>query len=175
MRNVELFSPKCPNDHAERLVLNYVLRGLLGDNKSYRPEKLLAMQHAVYEEWLAEVHKHCPTFSCGFYEWLSRDCDAAFVLKPGDLVKYDSHYCVVVSRCPAGMGWVNSWRFRHGLPKLDPWPQRLSTVELKDPNGHRYVVNALADSIEPTDIPPEIFALACGKAKDCPMMKGGAE
>lgn len=173
MRNDELFSPACKNDHLKRLVNGYVLRGLLDDRGSYSPSKLLARQHAVYLEWLAAVHEGCSTFSCGFYEWLCRDCDAAFIFKPGDLVKHDGRYCVVTRRCPDGVKWVNSWRLRCGMPTLGLWPQRLNTVELKDPDGHTYTVSALAGNTEPADIPPEVFTLACGKAKDCPMMKGG--
>lgn len=174
MRNDELFSPGCPNDHAMKLVKSYVLRGLLDDRGSYSPSKLLARQHDVYLEWLATVHEYSPTFSCGFYEWRNRMCDAAFVFKPGDLVKHDGRYCVVVRRCPGGVDWEDSWRLRYGMPALVPWPQRLTTVELKDPDGCTYIVNALAGNIEPADIPPEIFALACEKAKGCPMMRGGA-
>jgi hypothetical protein len=174
MRNDELFNPGCPNDHAKKLVNGYVMRGLLDDRGSYLPNKLLARQHAVYLEWLAAVHESYTTFSCGFYEWLSRSCHSAFVFKPGDLVKHDGRYCVVTRRCPGGIEWANSWRLHCGMPKLGPWPQRMDTVELKDPDGHTYTVNALAGNIEPADIPPEVFALACGKAKDCPMMKGAA-
>lgn len=173
MRNDELFSPGCPNDHAKRLVNGYVLRGLTDNHGSYSTDRLLARQGLVYEEWMAEVRKHRPSFDCGFYEWLSRDCDAAFVFEPGDLVKHDGHYCVVVQRCPTGISWVSSWRLRNGAVVQEPWPQAISTVKLKDPYDREYVVNALVEDIEPADIPPEIFALACGKAKDCPMMKGG--
>ena len=175
MRNDELFSPGCQNDHANSLVNGYVMRGLIDDRGSYSPGKLLARQHDVYLEWLATVHKYSPTFSCGFYEWQCRSCDAAFVFKPGDLVKLDGLYCVVVRRCPDGVDWEDNWRLRYGMPAMVPWPKQLSTVELKDPNGRTYTVNALAGNIKPADIPSEIFALACGKAKDCPMMKGGVE
>jgi hypothetical protein len=175
MRNDELFNPGCPDDHAKRLVNSYVMRGLTDDHGSYSSNRLLAKQHVVYLEWLTEVHKSTTNFECGFYEWLSRKCDAAFVFKPGDLVKHDGHYCVVVRRCPYGVGWVNSWRLHDRLIRQAIWPMPLDMVELKDPTGHTYVVNALAGNIEPADIPPEVFELACGKAKNCPMMKGDTE
>ena len=175
MRNDELFSPGCPNDHAKSLVNGYVMRGLLDNRGTYSPGKLLARQHDVYLGWLATVHKYSPTFSCGFYEWKCRSCDAAFVFKPGDLVKLDGRYCLVVRRCPGGVDWEENWRLRYGMPAMVPWPKQLSTVELKDTNGRTYTVSALAGNIEPADIPSEIFALACEKAKNCPMMKGGVE
>lgn len=174
MKNYELFSPHCPNDHAKRLVKGYAMRGLLDDRGTYSPDKLLARQQAVYLEWLAAVRKSKSDFDCGFYEWLCRDRDSAFVFKPGDLVKFDGRYCVVVRRF-LGMSWVDNWRMRDGMPTQEPWPQPLDTVELKDSDGRTSFADALAGSIEPADIPPEIFALACGKAKDCPMMNGGCE
>jgi hypothetical protein len=175
VRNDELFSPNCQDDKAKKLVNGYVMRGLTDDRGSYSPSKLLARQHAVYLKWLATVHEYSPTFSCGFYEWRCRSCDAAFIFKPGDLVKYDGRYCVVVRRCPSGVGWANSWRLRYGMPSLGLWPDQMTAVELKDPDGRTYTVDALDRNIEPADIPPEVFALACGKAKNCPMMKGGTE
>lgn len=176
MRNDELFSPHCPDEHAKNLVESYVMRGLVDGRGTYWPNKLLARQYDVYLEWLAAVRESADGFNrCGFYEWLSRDCDAAFVFKPGDLVKHDGHYCVVVRRCPSRVDWVNSWRLRSGTPTQEPWPDSLNTVELKDSDGRTCVVNALAEGIEPADIPPEVFALACGRAKECPMMKGGRD
>lgn len=172
MRNDELFSPNCPSNHVKKLVKGYVMRGLLDDHGAFLPEKLLARQHAVYLKWMAAVHEVHSTFSCGFYEWQCRSCDAAFVFKPGDLVKHDGRYCVVVRRCPSGVDWEKGWRIRGGEPTQMPWPRPLSTVELKDPDGRTYVVSALAENIEPADIPPEVFALACEKANGCPMMKG---
>lgn len=173
MRNDELFTPGCPNDHAKKLVNGYVMRGLLDDRGSYFPSKLLARQHDVYLGWLATIHEYNSLFSCGFYEWLSRSCDAAFVFKPGDLVKYNGRYCVVTRRCPSGVDWEDSWRFRYGMPVLEAWPKRLNTVELKNSDGTVFIIDVLNGVVEPADIPPEVFALACGKAKDCPMMKGG--
>lgn len=173
MRNDELFSPHCQDYNVKVLVKCYVMRGLMDDHGSYSPRKLLARQHDVYLGWLAAVHGYHSLFSCGFYEWLSRGCDAAFVFKPGDLVKYNGRYCMVTKRCPSGVDWEGSWRFRYGMPVLEAWPKRLNTVELKDSDGKVSIVDVLCGSIEPADIPPEVFALACGKAKDCPMMKGG--
>lgn len=173
MRNDELFSPHCPVNHAERLVLAYVLHGMTDVRKSYRPEHLLAKQHAVYEEWLADVRKVTTSFDCGFYEWLRRDCDAAFVFKPGDLVKHDGRYCVVTRRRTYGVGWTNRWRILNGMTVNEPWPHPMREVELKDPDGKVFLIDGMHESIEPADIPPEVFALACEKAKGCPMMRGG--
>lgn len=172
MRNNELFDPSCPDDRVKKLVKVYTMRGLVDNRGSYSPEKLLARQGLVYQEWMAEVRKHRPSFDCGFYEWLNRGCDAAFIFEPGDLVKYDGHYCVVVQRCPTGISWVYRWRLRNGMTVQDTWPQEVNAVKLKDPYDREYIVNALAEAIEPADIPSEVFALACRKAKDCPMMKG---
>ena len=175
MRNDELFSPDCPNDRAQKLVMNYALRGL-GDNRgTYSSDKLLAKQHAVFLEWLAAVRGSTTSFDCGFYEWLGRSCDAAFALRPGDLVKYSGVYCVVARRRTREVTWVNSWRLRNGMPVQEPWPQPMREVELKDPDGKVFIVDVLNGSVEPADIPPEVFALACGRAKDCPMMKGGRD
>ena len=173
MRNDELFSPHCKDDQYSRLVLAYALRGLLDSRGAYRPQDLLSRQYAVYKDWLGEVRKHIPSFSCGFYEWLSRNCDSAFVFKPGDLVKHDGRYCVVTRWFLDGMSWVKRWRIRNGVPEQETWPHQMITVELKDPSGDTRTVSALAGGIEPADIPPEVFALACEKAKNCPMMKGG--
>ena len=178
MRNDELYSPTCPDEHAKKLVLSYALRGLLDDRRCYTDEKLLAAQCKIYEEWLAAVRESCSGFDCDFYEWLSRggsSGDAAFIFKPGDLVKYNGRYCVVVRRETRNMGYVNSWRVRNGKPVQRTWPQPACAVELKDPDGHVHTMNALSAGIEPADIPPEVFALACGRAKNCPMVKGDAE
>jgi len=175
MRNDELYSPNCPDDHAKKLVTNYVLRGLVDGRGTYSPDKLLARQHAVFLEWLAAVHESHPLFACGFYEWLCRNCDAAFVFKPGDLVKYDGRYCVVAQRRTREVTWVNSWHMRGAFTLQEPWPLPIREVELKDPDGKVFVVDALHGSVEPADIPPEVFALACGRAKDCPMLKGGRD
>lgn len=175
MRNDELFRPWCPDGRSRQLVLGYALRGLLDCRSTYRTEDLLARQYAVYEEWLAAVRESTTGFDCDFYEWLDRGCDAAFVFRPGDLVKSDGRYCVVSRRCPCGIDWVKSWRLRNGRPVQESWPQPMTDVELKDSNGKVFIVDALAGVVEPADIPPEVFALACEKAKGCPMLKGGRD
>lgn len=174
MRNDELYSPSCPDARAKKLVNGYVLRGLAADG-TYPLPGLLARQHAVYLEWLAAMRERRPKFDCGFHEWMSRSCDSAFVFRPNDLVKYGGRYHVVVRRCPRGVDWEDVWRLRNGMPSRESWPRPASAVELKDPDGRALVVDALAAGVEPADIPPEVFSLACGKAKGCPMMKGGAE
>ena len=107
MRNDELFSPGCPVEHAQNLVLNYALRGLLDGRKCYEPGELLNMQYKVYLEWLAELRASNSDFSCGFYEWMARQADSAFVFRPGDLVKYNGRYCVVVARLTRNISWIN--------------------------------------------------------------------
>ena len=175
MRNDELLSPNCPDSRASRLVRAYVLRGLVDNRGAYRPQDLLARQYAVYEVWLEEVRKHTTSFSCGFYEWLCRDCDSAFMFMPGDLVKHDGQYCVVTRWYPEGISWSNRWRLRNGVPTQETWPMQVKMIELKYHDGrHSGAVDALDKNIEPADIPPEVFALACEKAKGCPMMRGGA-
>lgn len=173
MKNDELFNPGCPIDRVKKLVNGYVMRGLTDDHGSFFMEDLLTRQHAIYEEWLAAVREGTTSFVCGFYEWLSRDCDAAFVFKPGNLVKYNGRYCAVVRRRTREVTWAISWRLRNGKIVREPWPSPMCEVELKDSNGKVFIVDALCGSIEPADIPPEVFALACEKSKGCPMMKGG--
>lgn len=173
MRNDELFNPNCPDSHASKLVCAYVLRGMLDNREAYFPQDLLARQYAVYEAWLEKVRKHTPCFSCGFYEWLCRDCDSAFVFKPGDLVKYDGCYCIVTHWHTEGTSWAKSWRMRNGVPTQETWPTQMNTIELKDSYGRTRIVNVLSKDLEPADIPPEVFAIACSKAKVCPMMRGG--
>lgn len=176
MRNDELFNPNCPDDRARNLGKRYVMRGLTDDHGTYSIDELLARQHGVYEKWLAAVRESTTGFNCGFYEWLSRSCDASFVFKPGDLVKYDGDYCVVVRRRTREVTWVNSWRLRNGMIVQEPWPQPMREVELKDNDGKVFIVDVLHNrSVEPADIPPEVFALACEKAKDCPMMRGNRQ
>lgn len=175
MRNDELYSPSCPDEHAKKLVLAYALRGLLDNRQCYTDDKLLAAQCKIYEEWLAAMRESKPDFNCDFYEWRSlggSSCDAAFIFKPGDLVKNDGHYCMVVRRETRNQGWVNSWRVRDGKPVHIVWPLPACVVELKYPDGRVYAVNALAKSIEPADIPSEVFALACERATNCPMIRG---
>lgn len=175
MRNDELFSPACPDEHAKRLVNGYVMRGMKDGRGAYSPDRLLARQLEVYAEWLAAIREYSVNFGCGFYEWLNRDSDSAFVLKPGDLVKCSGSYCVVVRRRTREVPWTNSWRLRNGKPVQEPWPPPMHEVELKDSDGKVIIVDALHGAIEPANIPPEVFALACGRAKDCPMLKGGRD
>ena len=175
MRNDELFSPGCPDDHAKRLVLNYALRGVLDNSGCYTPERLLAVQHGIYLEWLAALRASRDGFSCGFYEWLARGEDAAFIFKPGDLVKYNGRYCVVTSRSTYNIDWGSKWRVIDGRPANADWPHLLTALDVKEANGRVHCVNGLDNGLEPADIPPEVFALACGKAKDCPMLKGGRD
>ena len=172
MRNDELFSPGCPVEHAQNLVLNYALRGLLDGRKCYEPGELLNRQYKVYLEWLAELRASNSDFSCGFYEWMARQADSAFVFRPGDLVKYNGRYCVVVARLTRNISWINEWRIVDGKLCREDWPQRVTTLDVKEADGSIHCVNGLDDGLEPADIPPEVFALACGKAKDCPMLKG---
>lgn len=175
MRNDELFRPDCPVKGVKELVKAYVLRGLADSSGAYMEDQLLARQHAIYEGWLTAMRERFPKFECGFYEWLGRRCDAAFVFQPGNLVKFDGRYCMVVRRRTHEVTWTTEWRLRRGAPTVVAWPREVRSVELKDPSGNVFIVDALCASIEPSDIPPEVFALACGRAKDCPMMKGGAE
>lgn len=175
MRNDELFSPNCPDEHAKRLVMGYALRGLVDSIGCYSAEGLVNAQFRVYKEWLAAVRASKPGFSCGFYEWLARDADAAFIFRPGDLVKYDGRYCVVADRLTGGMGWVNKWRITGAVPAREEWPQTLAALDVREADGRTRCLNGLDNGLKPADIPPEVFALACGRAKDCPMMNGGAE
>lgn len=172
MRNDELFSPNGPDNRVKKLVMGYAMRGILSKQGTYYPEHLLARQFGLYEEWLAAMRESTTGFDCGFYEWLGRDCDAAFVFKPGDLVKHNGRYCVVVRRRVYGTDWVNSWRLRDGKPTQLSWPQSVREVELSDYDGDVFVVDVLHGHIEMAGIPPEVFELACEKAKNCPMMGG---
>ena len=175
MRNDELYSPGCLDDHAKRLVLAYALRGVIDDRGCYSEQELLAAQHRVYKEWLAAVRETTTGFDCSFYEWAARGdmCDAAFVFAPGDLVKHNGRYCVVAERITRSVSWTEKWRIVNGVPRLGSWPQPMAAVVLKEADGSRHSVNAF--DLEPADIPPEVFALVCGRAKDCPMMKGGRD
>lgn len=175
MKNMELYSPGCADAHAKALVLAGPLRGLLDDRGSYSGYKLLEMQLNVFREWREAARKDHPSFECSFYEWMIREEDSAFVLKPGQLVKWDKGYAVVSARLTHNIGWVNHCHVVSASLTNDDWPQPMKVVEMKTPDGQTHVVNALAKNIEPADIPPEVFALACGRAKDCPMLKGGPD
>lgn len=172
MKNMELYSPACPDAHAKALVLAGPLRELLDSSGGYHSEQLLGMQLEVFKEWREAARKDHPAFDCSFYEWMLREEDSAFVLKPGQLVKWDKGYAVVSARLTHGVGWVNHWHVVSASRVQEAWPQPMKAVEIKTPDGRVHVVNALASNIEPADIPSEIFALACGKAKDCPMLNG---
>lgn len=176
MRNSELFSPACPDDHAKRLVLGYALRGVMDDRRHWSEERLLAAQYRVYEEWRAVLRKLNPGFTCCFHEWLARAEDSAFIFRPGDLVEYNGRYCVVMDRDARGIGWREKWRITTGTtPTKEDWPQQLTALTVKDADGRIYCPHGRACGLEPADIPPEVFELACRKAKECPMMKGGVE
>lgn len=173
MRNYELFTPRCLDEHAKRLVLGYALRGLLDDGGYYKEERLLAMQYGIYERWLADTRKWRPGFACGFYEWLLRNEDSAFIFRAGDLVKYNGRYCVVMNQLIVVPAWESKWRILDKKPRATDWPSQTTTLDVKEADGRIHCVNGLDGGLEPADIPPEVFALACGKAKDCPMLKGG--
>lgn len=174
MKNMELYSPACPDEHAKALVMAGPLRGLFDDRGCYFPEQLLGMQLEVFREWREAVREGCPAFDCDFYEWMLREEDSAFVLKPGQLVKWDKGYGVVSARLTRSVGWVSHWQVVSASLTKNEWPQPMRMVDVKTPDGRIRAVNALDENIEPADIPPEVFALACGKAKDCPMLKGGS-
>lgn len=176
MRNRELYSPACPDAHAKALVLAGPLRGLLDDRGCYFTEKLLEKQLEVFREWreAAREADH-PAFDCNFYEWLDREEDSAFVLRPGQLVKWGKGYGVVSARLTRDVSWVNQWRVVSASLMEDAWPQPMRAVEIKTPDGLTHAMNALDGALGPADIPPEVFALACGRAKDCPMLKGGRD
>lgn len=175
MKNMELYSPACPDAHAKALVLAGPLRGLLDDRGCYCSEKLLEMQLEVFKEWREAAREGRPGFDCDFYEWMLREEDSAFVLKPGQLVKWDKGYGVVSARLTHGVGWVNHWHVVSASRTQNPWPQPMTMVQVKTPDGQAHTVNALDDGLEPSDIPPEIFALACGKARECPMLNGNRQ
>lgn len=52
-------------------------------------------------------------------------------------------------------------------------PASLRRLSVEYPDGSVHSIDAEDEGLEPADIPPEVFALACGRAKGCPMMKGG--
>lgn len=175
MRNDELFSPRCPDKRVKNLVLNYALREALDSDKCYTDKTLLAVQHRIYEEWLAAVRETKPGFTCCFYEWMARSADSALIFKTGDLVKYKGRYCVVVRQPNYAAGWERKWRITNITPALEDWPLPLTTLGVKDADGRVCSLRGLDASLEPADIPPEVFALACGRAKDCPILKGGRD
>ena len=173
MKNSELYSLSCPDERIKGLVFKYAMREVLDGDGCYTDKGLLVAQYRVYEEWLAAVRKTKPGFVCCFHEWMSREGDYAFVLRPGDLVKYDGRYSVVGARLTGKdrVSWGSKWRLDGDVPVLADWPKPLDALSVKDADGRVFNVYGLG-RIESADIPPEVFALACGKAKDCPMLKG---
>lgn len=172
MKNFEFYA--LGNKHP--LLRSYALRGVVDERGSYGPDDLLKAQHRVYMDWLEHVKRtrvEPDLFSCSFYEWMLRNADTTFVARPGDLVKYKGQYCLVKER--VAPSWCNAWRvMADGTVKQVDWPQPLCTLGLEFPNGHTTTCDASDEALEPAGIPPEVFALACGRAKNCPMMmKGG--
>jgi hypothetical protein len=169
MKNFEYYAAGNKN----AVVRRYALRGVVDERGAYRPEDMLKAQHRVYMDWLEHVKKtakRSDLFSCSFYEWQLRNADTTFVVRPGDLVKYRGVYCLVKDRTDPS--WCNAWRVVDGTVRQAEWPQPLCTINLEFPDGHEGYCNAEDSDLEPADIPPEVFALACGRAKDCPMLKG---
>lgn len=166
MKNFEFYS----FGHRNPMVRRYALRGILDERGSYRPEQLLQVQHKVYKDWLDTMKAYLTGFECPFYEWMLREADTAFVVKEGELVKYKGRYCVV--RRKFDPDWVNAWRVVGDVVQEVRRPNPMRSLSLEYPDGSVHHFNAEDEGLEPADIPPEVFALACGRAKDCPMMKG---
>ena len=172
MKNFEFYA----GDNKNPMLRSYALRGVVDKQDSYSSDAMLKAQYRVYEDWLEHVKRSIAkpdAFSCSFYEWMLRNADTMFVVRPGDLVKYAGRYCLVKERMAPG--WCTTWRVVDGTVQQAIWPQPLCGLKLEYPDGSDHYINAEDGSLEPADIPPEVFALACGRAKDCPMMKGGAE
>lgn len=172
MKNFEFYAAGNKN----AVVRRYALRGIVDKNGSYSPRDLLKAQYRVYEEWLAHVNRVASKpgmVGCSFYEWMLRDADSAFVVKPGDLVKYDGAYCIVKDRTGTDPSWCRSWQVVAGAAQQVDRPLPLCTVNLEFADGHVAYCNAEDPRLEPADIPPEVFALACGRARECPMLKEG--
>lgn len=166
MKNFEFYAPANKN----QMVLHYALRGLLDKRGSYYPEELLKAQHRVYRDWLDTMKAYLNGFECPFYEWMLREADTSFVVKDGDLVMYERRYCVVRRRFDPD--WVDAWRVVGDAVREVRRPKPLRSVFVEYPDGSLHSINAEDADLEPADIPPEVFALACGRAKDCPMLKG---
>ena len=173
MKNYELFSPECPDQRVKDLVFSYALHNVLDNDRRYTDEKLLDAQHRLYREWFATMRKTRPGFVCCFYEWMTRDADSALIFSPGDLVKYNGHYCVVAERLTRNVEWGIKWRVTGAIPMKEDWPKAMTALNVREANGRLRYVDGLDIHLEQADIPPEVFALACGKANDCPMLKGG--
>ena len=170
MKNYQLFTPSCGDEHLEGLVRRYALRDVF-DGVGYRNDDLLRKQREIYESWLAWAKATYPAVRCGFYEWMLRDADLGFIFRPGDLVKHGDTYCVVAGRNPPRVAPAfrveGSEVRQEDAVRTDDY-----CVLLRDPLGKTRTVNVESADLMPADIPPEVFMLACGKAKDCPMMKG---
>ena len=170
MRNFEYYAASNKNAMVQR----YALRGVVDERGAYCPEDLLKAQYRVYGEWLAHVNKGASesrVVGCTFYEWMLREADSAFVVKPGDLVKYKGVYCLVKDRTDPS--WCNSWQVVAGAVQQVERPQPSCCFNLGFPDGRIVCCNAGDSDLAPAEIPPEVFALACSRAKDCPMMKNG--
>lgn len=170
MRNFEFYAAGNKN----AVVRRYALRGVVDGYGGYSPGNLLKAQYRVYEEWLACVNKIAPNpgmVGCSFYEWMLREADSAFAVKPGDLVKCKRAYCIVKDRTDPS--WCRSWAVVAGAVQQVDRPQPFCTIVLEFPDGHEVRCDATDPCLEPADIPPEVFALACGRARECPMLKEG--
>lgn len=166
MKNFEFYSAGNRNP----MVRRYALRGLLDKRGTYYPEQLLKAQHRVYRDWLDTMRYYLGGFECSFYEWMLREADTSFVVKEGDLVMYKRRYCVV--RRSLDPDWSDAWSVVDGVVRKVRRPNPLRSVSVEYPDGSVQSFDAEDDGFEPADIPPEVFALACGRAKGCPMMKG---
>lgn len=174
MKNSELYSPACPDERAKALVMAGPLRGVVDKQGSYAQNSLLDAQVKVFREWREAARGDgVPDFDCDFYEWMERRADAAFLVRPGQLVKYGGKYGVVAARIEKGLGWAARYAVRRACLVHEKWPQPMNAVIVKTADGLERSTNAL--DLEPADFPPEVFALACGRAKDCPMLKGGRD
>ena len=150
MRNYELFSPNCPYETVAELVRRYALRKVF-DGVGWSNAELLQRQHEIYEDWCGEDGEQ----NCGFYEWMLRDADLAFVLAPGDLVMYNGAYCVVTGRQAPGA--EDRPRIcSKGFVRQAPWPKPAECVDLKTPDGRTRTVRVDDKGLKPADIPPEV-------------------
>lgn len=170
MKNFEFYAVSS-NNHP--LLRSYALRGVVDDRGLYSTGDLLKAQHKVYKDWLDTMRTYLNDFECPFYEWMLRGADTAFVVKEGDLVKYNGQYCVV--RRKFDPRWELSWCVVDGVVREVRRPTPLRNVTVEFPDGRTTLISADDGGLVPADIPPEVFALACGRAKDCLMMNRGTE
>lgn len=169
MRNFEFYAV----DSKHPLLRSYALRGVVDARGSYSPERLLKAQHNVYKDWLDTMKTYLKSFECSFYEWMLREADMSFVVKDGDLVKHKGRYCVV--RRKLDPTWESTWCVMCGSVREAMRPKPLKSLHLEHPDGSVRSLNAEDEGLEPADIPPEVFALACGRARECPMLKEGGD